>query len=938
MRLRQTRRRLDDQPSERIRPGGVEAQSDRDRVSASLQKLRHRKKKPSVMRLSHLHPLLVSALFSFTLAISSVRAADSFDAYNGLARANGKQIARVGKQWLVVTPDPSGRQAWLATSGQIDSTPLRDWARIRFLSADASGLFASKGPCATPPSLVSDGSGDVQAMWGDGESVWYARVKANAAGGPGQRSAWTGADGKEPKPILVGAMPGDIASTDQGQVWIAAVKHGANGASTLCVAHYAGQWELEDLAEGIGFHPPVLHLLADGSAHIAWSDTRGRILYLHYRPGEKAEPTVVCPGGFSNNGRNPTIIDTGRQLLIAYESLYDQIEFAVEENGQWRNNQRLTSLDPRLTTDVLHSPQLALDRHGVAWLLFSDTTRKFTYFTRWLGSQWSDIYDGRGIYYRSPRFESDLLPADWFGVEKYPPTNATEIGIALANGLAEEKREFHRLLTPAPAAGAGSSTLFFDLLETAATDNLDLVLNEARKDDHNPLVKPGEAGLFDQDRVLNHGTVLFDGDRFRMWYGAAHRQPGGYWWTWMGTGYAESRDGLHWEKPRLNVSEPGKHLDANQLPLPWPCAVFKDIHDANPEQRYKVVQFDRHQLQLMAALAGHYDMDGPTCPGGLYQSPDGVHWAYQPISVTFPDGKPWELVVQSFFIDQNEPDPQRRWKIYGYATLVARRRAGCFAYSADGKVWTAYPRNPILDPTVSESPMAPAGPESQIHDTVVFPYHGYYLALFHAQHDARFLDVELAASRDGEHFTHIKHGHKVIPLGPAGSWDSQQILQTPAVAAQDKLWLFYGGLSLPPELLAKGITNNEMLAGAAGVSTLRLDGFTHLALKPEKSAGSMTTVPFEVPDGHPLRLLINATCAADARIAVEILDAASSEPLPGFSRKDCQACQEDNIRAAVRWTGGDVLRLAHGKPIVIRFWFSGSTSPKLFGFTFVAAE
>ena len=123
-------------------------------------------------------------------------------------------------------------------------------------------------------------------------------------------------------------------------------------------------------------------------------------------------------------------------------------------------------------------------------------------------------------------------------------------------------------------------------------------------------------------------------------------------------------------------------------------------------------------------------------------------------------------MCRAFLSTPSEPDPARRWKIYGYATLVARRRAGCFAYSADGRKWTAYPRNPILDPTVSEVPMVPSGPESQIHDTVVFPYRGYYLALFHAQHDANFLDVELATSRDGEHFVHVKRGHKVLPLGP----------------------------------------------------------------------------------------------------------------------------------------------------------------------------
>ena len=183
--------------------------------------------------------------------------------------------------------------------------------------------------------------------------------------------------------------------------------------------------------------------------------------------------------------------------------------------------------------------------------------------------------------------------------------------------------------------------------------NLDLVLDEAKKDARNPLLMPGKPGSFDQDRVLNHGTVLFDVDKFRMWYGAAHRQRGV-----LLVEVDEHRLCPKQRRHRLGRSScldaprrASQELNCNQQPLPWPCAVFKDLHDDNPERRYKVVQFDRHQLQLMAALEGKYDMDSPTCPGGLYQSADGTHWQFEPISISFPDGKPWELVVQSFFID-----------------------------------------------------------------------------------------------------------------------------------------------------------------------------------------------------------------------------------------------------------------------------------------------
>jgi hypothetical protein len=625
-------------------------------------------------------------------------------------------------------------------------------------------------------------------------------------------------------------------------------------------------------------------------------------------------------------------------LIIAYESIYAQIEYAVEEQGQWRNNQRLTSFDPRLTTDVLHSPQLSLDRHGVVWLVFSDTTRKFSYFTRWLGSAWSDIYDARGIYYRSPRFETNLLPADWLAVEKYPPGNAAELGISLANSLAEDRREFHRLTVPAPVVAAGSSTLFFDLLELAQLDGVELVLDQAQKNPGNPLLRQGPAGAFDQDRVFNHGSVLFDGDKFRMWYAGVHRQKGVSWWEWLRIGYAESPDGVAWQRVATGVAETDKESDVNRLPvLPWPCVVYKDEGDSDRNRRYKCVQFDRHQRQLMASVRGEYDMLSTICPGRLLQSPDGIHWSEEPITLRFPEGKMWEFVVQSFFIDPAEPDPARRWKAYGYATLVARRRAGCFAYSADGR-WTAYPRNPILDATVSEVPMAPAGPQSQIHDTVVFPYRGYYVALFHAQHDQYFLDVELAMSRDGVNFSHVKPGHKVIPLGPEGAWDWQQILQTVPVVAHDQLWLYYGGQAPPPEKAARRELNNEEILGSAGLATLRLDGFTHLALQPGKESGTATTVPFQVTDHGKLRLLLNAACSADARLGVEILDAATGRPLPGYSQQDVQPCHDDSVRMVARWSTGNVLQLPLGKPIALRFRFEGTASAKLFSFGFVQAN
>jgi hypothetical protein len=79
----------------------------------------------------------------------------------------------------------------------------------------------------------------------------------------GMRGSWSGADGPEPRAILGQAVPGDLTVTDQGEVWLAAVQRADDGSTTLCLGRNAARWEFEELARGVGVHPPVLHVLPD---------------------------------------------------------------------------------------------------------------------------------------------------------------------------------------------------------------------------------------------------------------------------------------------------------------------------------------------------------------------------------------------------------------------------------------------------------------------------------------------------------------------------------------------------------------------------------------------------------------------------------------------------------------------------------------------------
>ena len=297
---------------------------------------------------------------------------------------------------------------------------------------------------------------------------------------------------------------------------------------------------------------PSMHLASDGFA--TWpGPTRAAECCMSTLPaGETSEPLRPVAKGVSiPNARNPSIIAVDKQILVAFESLYDQIEYALLENGKWRGVYVSPRLDERLKTPTCCTrPQLALDRHGVVWLFFSDTTRRFTYFARWLGSEWSD-------YLRLPRHLLSLAAVrirpvagrlagrgkvsagrgrrDRPGLGQQPGSRKKRVPSHCRAGSQRGRRLQHAVL-----GFAGSGQM----------QNLRLGLDEAQKGSAQPAAQPGKPGSFDQDRVLNHGTVLFDEGKFRMWYGGASA-AGRLLVAWMSTGYAESHDGLPGKSPAL---------------------------------------------------------------------------------------------------------------------------------------------------------------------------------------------------------------------------------------------------------------------------------------------------------------------------------------------------------------------------------------------------
>ena len=135
-----------------------------------------------------------------------------------------------------------------------------------------------------------------------------------------------------------------------------------------------------------------------------------------------------------------------------------------------------------------------------------------------------------------------------------------------------------------------------------------------------PVLIPSRDDAGKPDYIATHfyGTVLFDEGKFRMWYyglGSGETESG---FTVGPVCYAESDDGISWEKPNLGQFEYKGSRKNNALDLPgekmYGGHVIKDEQDPDPQHRYKMI-YNLHNGKTWVFRAAY--------------SPDGVHWKAQ---------------------------------------------------------------------------------------------------------------------------------------------------------------------------------------------------------------------------------------------------------------------------------------------------------------------
>ena len=625
---------------------------------------------------------------------------------------------------------------------------------------------------------------------------------------------------------------------------------------------------------------------------------------------------------------NASALERDNLLLVAHEC-GAEIETRSFAGGAWQEPIAVTArLAKRTDEECWSHPFLVIGPDGLPWLFYMSEIRRTTYYHRWLGGDWSQRLRGRTVFHAEPFsnavFDENLLPISKFEV-------SGEEGEPVEHVLATDEYPYiectHSIDAPQLEAKPGAGELFADTRGVARTENLTWTTNVTRKHPRNPIFRPTfKPGTPDEGGVMNHGTVLLEDGKFRMWYAAWEIEghgptpAGRNWHLYMNICYAESEDGIEWHRPNLGLVDYMGNKDNNIVPGFW-CVplVVRDDLEPDPERRYK--GFDEADPSP----------EFPNRAAILPTSPDGLNWKTQEVersySVIMPYADCWMSVIR----DEDDPNKERLWKAYGFFSPTGRRRTGGCTFSPDGIHWTGYPENPIIDPL--------QGAWTGCHDFVVWRERGLYIGLLQVCDETKKnSDLELVVSRDGIHFTRVADGRLFISRGSEGEWDPGTLCAFGnPVFVGDETWFYYSSstkvhVEFDYDEDEKDWTHRPCNGGLALIRTGRYAGF---GIQDERGSGSLVTVPIRTAPNMKLGLNINADCGSGGEIRVGLEDAATGEAIPGYSADDCDPITSDEIAAPVRWKGRSIIE---PMPKAVRLRFSMKGPAKIYGFEWVTRE
>ena len=441
---------------------------------------------------------------------------------------------------------------------------------------------------------------------------------------------------------------------------------------------------------------------------------------------------------------------------------------------------------------------------------------------------------------------------------------------------------FALLLTASTAAAQPQKHLMLDSRVIERVVNAKLVLGTPEKHAENPLFqadKPWENSM----NNLYPNVVWDDQEKvFKLWYKcvladkeviAQMDQPSTVHDVGWYLLYATSKDGVKWDKPELGLHKFGGSTANNIVARDCPnVGVFKDLHDADPARRYKMVSdvgLGKPQVRFSA---------------------DGIHWS-DAIQAKGFGAQNGDTHNNSFW---DERSGKYLWftKLYLGERLVARFESDDFINWKNNGL--------VLRSSIEE------GRASQTYCMPVFHYGSIYLGyvMMYNVGNGRTVDCELAWSHDGLKWQRLAPGTPFIPRGVKGAYDSECIyaMAGPPIVQNGKLMIFYGGDDFPHT----GWKRHCLPC----LATLRPDGFAGYEPENVSKPAIIITTAFRAAT-----VGISADVSAGGSIQIKALDDRN------VLLDEAEAVTGDVTDAELKWKHGAVankdvhfeIQLNHGR-------------------------
>ena len=336
--------------------------------------------------------------------------------------------------------------------------------------------------------------------------------------------------------------------------------------------------------------------------------------------------------------------------------------------------------------------------------------------------------------------------------------------------------------------------------------------------------------------------------------------------------YAESADGIDWQKPNLGLIEFGGSRENNIVMRRathglHAGGVLLDHAEADPARRYKFI----HRNPRAGRMASCY-------------SADGINWT-QPQIWTRHDavGDTHNNAIWSTELERYVCIT-RGWSDGDFRGLRTVLRSE----SRDFVHWTQ-----------PQEVLRGADAHDQIYSMPIARYGSLYIglpAVFHkgdsAAADWDTVDTELAVSVDSGSWRRVCAGQALIPRGagayPDGDYDCGCVYAAAPFRSDDKILIYYGG--------SNGLHNNWR-EGSLNLATLALDRFAGYAPNDEDLTAILTTAPLRKTGTE---IAVNAEIQAGGWLRAAVMDA-DGAVVAGFGMDDCEPMRTDEGGHVLRW-------------------------------------